>query len=243
MFKLISYPIMFILICYGVWLLLAAGQYKDKFVKAKDWNTVQGRVVMRDEGVHFQIYNPMTWHQILVCQPSITFAYTVNGKRIEKTDKLPPCLMLVRIATRGDYDPNGVDEENEPTFRQMMEESAAVRAKHPREPVDISKHIYMQDGKVQFRSLGKLMDATKISEEERDVFRPRVEVKYRAGDPEEAVTDKDMIKGYEAMFNSGVWGIIIGIVGAAALFFHQWVTKPSQEDIDMQFQGRPSIKY
>jgi hypothetical protein len=245
-FKSIFLPLMFCLLVYGIWLTLAAGTYKEKFVKAKDWDSVEGRIVKRDEGVNFQLLNPVTWPKILLCDPSITFSYTVNGKRYVKEDKLPPCLMFARIASRGDYDPQAVNESEEADFDTIMKESAALRQKGPqKEPDDMTKHIYYDEKTkgVALRGLGTMLKNAVPTDEQMDIFRPRVAVKYRPGDIENAVTAKDEIKGYECMFQSGIWSIIIAIVGSAALFFHKWVTKPSEEDLNMQFQGRSSIKY
>lgn len=232
------------LLFYGVWLTLAAGTYKDKFEKAKDWSSVEGRIIKRDEGVNFSMLNPVTYPKILLCDPSITFAYTVNGKRYVKEDKLPLCLMPVRLATRGDYDPNAINEDEEVDFKTMMKESMALHQKNPKPEDDVTKHIYYdKDGSVKIKHLGTMFKNAMPTEEESDVFRPRVMVKYRAGDVENAVTEKDQIKGYECMFQSGVWSIIIAILGSAALFFHRWVMKPSEEDLNMQFRGKSSIKY
>lgn len=244
MLKSIFIPLMFCLLLYGAWLALSAGSYKDKFEKAKDWNTVEGRIVNRDEGVDFNMLNPVTYPKLLVCDPSITYSYTVNNQRYVNVDKLPLCLVFVRLATRGDYDPNAVAEEQEADFETMMNESMALHRKNPRQKDDMSKHIYYDKEKgVQLRGLGSMIKNAMPTEEEMDVFRPRIQVKYRAGNPEEAVTAKDEIKGYECMFQSGIWMIIIAILSSAAVFFHRWVTKPSEEDLNMQFQGRSAIKY
>jgi hypothetical protein len=236
---------MFCLLVYGIWLVLAAGGYKDKFEKAKDWNTVEGRVVKRDEGVDFQALNPVSWIKVLLCEPSITFAYTVNGKRYVKEDKLPLCLMFARIASRGDYDPQGVNEEEEKTdFETMMKESMELQRKNPgKTPDSITNHIYYdKDNSVKIRGLGTMIKNATPSEEQMDIVRPRVMVKYRAGDIENAVTAKDTIKGYECMFQSGIWSIIIAVLGAGGLFFHQWVTKPTEEDLT-PYHGTRGVKY
>lgn len=244
MLKSIFLPLMFCLLVYGVWLILASGAYNEKFVKAKDWNTVEGRIVKRDEGVNFQMLNPFSYPKLLLCDPSITFAYTVNGKRYVKEDKLPLCLMFVRLATRGDYDPQAVNEDEEVSFDTMMKESMELRRKSPQQaPDDITKHIYYgEDNKVKFKSLGTMIKNATPSEEQMDIVRPRVMVKYRAGDVEDAVTEKDMIKGYECMRQSGIWSIIIAIAAVGGLFFHQWVTKPTEEDLQ-PYGGRRAVKY
>jgi hypothetical protein len=236
---------MFCLLVYGIWLTLASGSYKEKFEKAKDWNTVEGRIVSRDEGVNFTLLNPVTYPKIFLCDPSITFSYKVNGKRYVKEDKLPLCLMPVRLATRGDYDPQAINEGEEADFDTIMKESAALRRKNPTaEQDDITKHIYYdKDGSVKMKGLGTMFKNAIPSEDQMDIMRPRVMVKYRAGDVENAVTAKDEIKGTECMYQSGIWSIILAVLASAALFFHRWVTKPSEEDLNMQFRGKSSVKY
>lgn len=244
MSKAIFYPLMFCLLVYGIWLMLAAGAYKDKFEKAKDWNTVEGRIVKRDEGVDFQVLNPLSYPKIFLCDPSITFAYTVNGQRYVKEDKLPLCFTFVRLATRGDYDPNAVSEEEEVDFDTMMKQSLELQRRSPqKQPDDITKHIYYdKDHSVKIKGLGTMIKSAIPSEEQMDIVRPRVMVKYRAGDVESAVTEKDAIKGYECMFQSGIWAIIIAVFATGGLIFHQWVTKPTEEDLQ-PYYGKRAVKY
>lgn len=239
MLRSVFLPLMFCIVCYGVWLVLAAGQYKDKFVKAKDWNTAEGRVIERSEGVKCEMHNPLTYHQMLVCRPSISYAYTINGTRYEKVDELPPVLTFVRLTTR-EIDP---DADQEIDFDEVIAKKRAIMAKKgPQEPVDIGKHIFVDKDKgLQIRGLGQLSERFKSTEEEKDLFRPKVTVKYRAGDPSEAITAKDEIKGGDTMFWSGVWAAIAAVLAASGLIFHEWVIKPSADEPELM--GSRSVRY
>ncbi len=233
MIKSAIVPIMICLLCYGVWLILQAGQFNDKFAKAKDWHTLEGRILERSDGVRPPgMFNPLSWARIITCQPYFKFSYKINEKRYECVDRLPPVLTLVRIM-------NSSDNQAMKDYENIdYEEASKLQADYLRKHPEKMNSLMKPDGKLNLLA----MFTYDQNDEEMDYLRPKVMIKYRPSDPSEAVTEKDEMNGYKTLIGSGVACVIIAILVPAALFYHSWLTKPAPET-DLQLYGRSSIKY
>lgn len=220
--------------------MLASGQYADKFKKAEEWNTLEGRVIQRgDVQGSIATYNPASWIKLVTCRPYIIFSYKVEGKRYEAKDELPPVLTMVRLFTR-DLERDQKDFESI-DFEESMNLSADYARKHPKKEINLKDHIAYRDGGVRLSKMDELMDSMKSTEEEQDFLRPKVMIKYRPSDPSEAITAQDEINGVKTMFQSGIVSIVVALLVTGAMFFHNWVS--SGTDDLSEYEERLKSRY
>jgi hypothetical protein len=218
MLKIFFFPLAFCLACYGLWEFLLSYQYKDKQDKSKDWIVTEARLIERGDGIKppgVLGITPAAFICILISKPFVQYKYTVNGKKYEERQQLPPCLTFVRLVISKD-----IEEDVKPDPSELKD-------------TDL---IDPQTGQLK----SNLSD---IMEERFESYLPKIQIKYNPGDPQESLTDPDKLKGTETLFWSGIWSIVLSAVAVGAAKFHEWVTKPTEEEFDPFAKSSRAVKY
>lgn len=211
MFRMLVYPLSFCAICYGIWLVLTANQWGDERTKAKDWLSAEARLVDSDIGIRFNMLNPISYPRILFAQPSITYTYKITGKKYEHETRLPPILTPVRISVA-----RKIPEVKQPDPSEIKD-------------IDFAQNIRYnpRTGKPEIQNFDELMA------DSWDQYYPKVSIKYDPADPNQSITDPDMFMGQQTLLWSGIGCFVIAITLVLAMKFHEWVTKPSENEFDL----------
>lgn len=208
MFRMLVYPLSFCAVCYGIWLIMTSNQWGEERAKGKDWLTAEARLIDTDIGIRFNFINPITYPRLLLAQPSITYTYKIAGQKFEKERRLPPILTLVRLSVA-----RKIPEVKQPDPAEIKD-------------IDISQNIRYnpQTGKPEIMNLDELVA------DSWDQYYPKVTIRYDKDNPDDSFTDPDMLMGQETLLWSGIGCIIIAIGLILAMKFHEWVTRPNDEN-------------
>ncbi len=218
MLRVLFYPLAFCLACYGLWEFLLSYQYKEKNDKSKDWSVTQAKLVDRGDGIRppgVLGMTPAAFLCVLISKPYVEYRYKVNGTKYTERQQLPPCLTFVRLAISKEI------------AQEVLPDASEIKE------VDL---IDEQTGEIK-------SNLSEVLEERLESYLPTVTIKYNPSDPQQSVTDPDKLKGTETLFWSGIWSIILAAIAVGAMKFHEWVTKPTEINIDPLARSSRSVKY
>jgi hypothetical protein len=227
MIKVFIYAFALSLFCYGAWQLFLSFQYG---AAPGNWKRVDGWLTEELEGFNLPGSKGEKLNALLD-QPSVAYAYKVDGLLYYERKELPPCLAPVRAALNGEVSKGEAGGEDDFQF-DSNEKIANLLGKHARfNPSTRKMEIQTSTGMIistdyATNQLGAKWE--ELPEEQWSDYLYPIKIRYNPDNPHQSVTEPDLLKGAQTLLISGLIFMVIPILMVVALKVHENLTKPDE---------------
>lgn len=209
--------------CLGVWEFVLAFQWPGK---KTDWKVADGWIA--DVGGEYTFNLPGKARNIdfLIKDQQVTYVFFVGDQMYFKRLELPFNLAPVQAALKKplsveDLENFQLPNEHLPAARFNPETRQLEVMTDPGATISFS-HITTHSG-VKWAVVGR---------EEWDRYMARIKVRYNPANPDQSITDPDLLNGTQTLIVSGLILVVVSLIMGGGVVFHSTVM---QEDVPDPF--------